>query len=281
MNLEEAPVLKSELSSDASLELVVAMEAAARARHVLLSYFGRLTQVEEKFQAGLVSEADRESERVIREYILEKFPAHRFWGEESGLSSGRTADQTSKAIWMIDPLDGTTNYVHRFPLFCSSLGLEVDGHLKVGVVDAPMLNMTFHAEAGKGAFLNGEPIEVSSRKLFSEGLFATGFSTQDDTLDEQFRLIAETIRFARGIRRGGAAALDLCFVAHGVFDVFWEKRLAPWDTAAGALIVKEAGGVVSDLTGQKFDPRLKSIVAGSPALHTQFLNRVREWKIRS
>jgi myo-inositol-1(or 4)-monophosphatase len=170
-------------------------------------------------------------------------------------------------LWMIDPLDGTTNYVHRVPFFCISQGLELNGEMIMGVVDAPLLGTRYHAVKGQGAFMNGKPISVSKRTLLREGLFATGFSSSDHTLDQQMEIISHVIRHARGIRRMGAAALDLCLVAEGIFDGFWERNLQAWDTAAGVLIAREAGAIATDFEGREFDPRLKSVFCAPPAQH--------------
>lgn len=255
----------SELTQNA---LKAAFEGADRAGEILKKYYGRLSQVDEKFQAGLVSEADRDSEAAIKAVLSREFPQHQILGEETGLSGSSNADS---AIWMIDPLDGTTNYVHRVPFFCSSLGLEYRGQLEVGVVDAPIMGWRYHAIRGQGAFLNGQPIGVSSRRQFREGLFATGFSSADNTLDVQMELVAHVIRHARGIRRLGAAALDLCMVAEGVFDGFWERGLQPWDTAAGVLIAREAGAVATDFKGREFDPRLPSVVCATAQHHAELM----------
>ncbi len=252
--------------------LQVASRACDESRTILNSYYGNLRKIDEKFQAGLVSEADRASETHISQALRQAFPGHRILGEEFGLSQIEK-NSNGEFLWMIDPLDGTTNYIHQFPFFCISIGLEVDGELVLGVVDAPKLDLRFHAVKGEGAFVNGVPMTVSARGQFRDGLFATGFSSYDDRLGEQLMLVEQVTREARGIRRAGAAALDLCFVAQGVFDVFWEKSLAPWDTAAGAVIVREAGGKVTDMDGQSFTPRSASILAGNPVLHTEVLNR--------
>lgn len=272
--------------SDAWLAAGLAADGAAR---ILLKHFGQLRNLGEKEQAGLVSDADRESEAFIIAELRKKFPRHRFYGEETGLSAGTpsessagspaeptvTQDLSSGALWMIDPLDGTTNFVHQFPFFCISIALQVDGELVVGLVDAPLLGLRFEAIQGCGAFLNGKPIHVSGRALFREGLFATGFSCIDDCMSEQFALIEACVKDARGIRRAGSAALDLCYVAQGVFDCFWEKNLQPWDTAAGTLMVREAGGIVTDFDGSLYDVRRPHIIAGNLPLHGEMLSRIR------
>lgn len=258
-------IASSEISQKA---LKAAFEGADRAGEILKKYYGRISRVDEKFQAGLVSDADRESEAAIKDVLSREFPQHQILGEETGLSG---SSNTDSAIWMIDPLDGTTNYVHRVPFFCSSLGLEYRGQLEVGVVDAPELGWRFHAIRGQGAFLNGKPIKISSRPQFREGLFATGFSSADNTLDVQMELVAHVIRHARGIRRLGAAALDLCMVAEGIFDGFWERGLQPWDTAAGVLIAREAGAIATDFSGRDFDPRMPSVVCATPQHHSELM----------
>ncbi|RYZ76464.1 MAG: inositol monophosphatase [Proteobacteria bacterium] len=264
--------------------LTVAMKAADAAKAILNSHFGNLRKVEEKFQAGLVTEADRESEKAIVDILRKSFPDHGILGEEFGRSdTAGVSNQTGPGgpvasaaaepshIWMIDPLDGTTNYVHQFPFFCVSIGLEINGELVLGVVDAPQLGSRYYAVKGGGAFKNGEPIHVSKRTEAKDGLFATGFNSYDNTLDEQLEILSKIVKQTRGIRRAGAAALDLCFVAEGVYDAFWEKHLSVWDTAAGVAIAREAGGVATDMHGTEFNPRMKSILVGAPAQHRHAL----------
>ncbi len=253
-----------------------ASAAADEAAVLLLSYYGNLRHVSEKDQAGLVSEADKESEAIIVGRIKKLFPEHRILGEESGLteSKNREKSSTSAPIWFIDPLDGTTNYVHQFPVFGISIGLEVDGEVVLGLVYAPKLEMRWTAMKGKGAFMNGERIRVSSRNQFRDGLYATGFSSIDDNLEAQIHLLRDCVKDARGIRRAGAAALDLCFVAQGIFDVFWEKNLNAWDTAAGSLIALEAGATVTDFEGRPYSTNERHIIAGNPHLHPEILKRL-------
>ena len=262
-------------------ELKAAFAAATGSKRILNKYFGSLSQVSEKFQAGLVSEADRESEKYIIKSLRQKFSSHEFLGEETGLSKAakiriKVGNQTASTMkWVIDPLDGTTNYIHQFPYFCISIALQVDGEIVLGVVDAPKMKMRFHAVRGHGAFLNGKKIKVSDRKTIHEGLFATGFSDQDNELDKQLKLCAHVVQKGRGLRRAGAAALDLCFVASGVFDLFWEKLLQPWDTAAGSLIALEAGATVTNLEGEAYDIDMKHVVAGTPKIHAEFMKLYR------
>jgi myo-inositol-1(or 4)-monophosphatase len=247
--------------------LAAALEAASLAEIEQLQYFGRVTQIDEKFQAGLVSEADKSCEEIIRSAILARFPDHSFFGEETGLAKGRD----SEYIWMVDPIDGTTNFVHGFPVFCSSIGLQVRGELVVGVVNAPVLKMKYTAVRGRGAFLNGQPIHVSQRVQFKDALFATGFFGHDPKIDQQLRLVRMAVQKTRGVRRAGSAAMDLCWLAQGVFDIYWERNLQPWDTAAGCLIAREAGAVVTNLDNEPYRPDMLDVVAGNPQIHGEFM----------
>ncbi|MFP5518554.1 MAG: inositol monophosphatase family protein [Bdellovibrionia bacterium] len=245
-----------------------ALRACRLGREVLLNYYGNLGQVEAKFQAGLVSEADKTSERVIQDYLLRHFPEYEFLGEEGAYQSGVKNLTPSKAgRWILDPLDGTTNYIHRFPIFCISLALEVDHEIKIAVIDVPLLNETYTAIKGVGAFLNGKKLEVSKTHELKDAFLATGFVAEHEhVISEQLQIFSEMVRKTRGIRRPGAAAYDLCLVAKGVFDGFWERNLQPWDSAAGILLVREAGGVVKSYRGQDYHPYLNSCVAGNSHL---------------
>lgn len=255
----------------------VALKAALLGREVLLDYFGQLSNVAEKNQAGLVSEADLESERVISEYILGEFPETTFIGEESSYNKpGQSPDNQTrkKGVWLVDPLDGTTNYVHKFPIYCVSIGLEYDGQLVTAVCDVPALKKTYTATRGKGACVDGKSIKVSTRKKLSESLLATGFSTYEIT-PTQLQIFGSLMQEVRGVRRAGSAAYDLCLVAEGVFDAYWEKNLSPWDTAAGALLVTEAGGRVTTYDSDTYSPFDKTIVAGNKDIHSLVRERIR------
>lgn len=252
------------------------IQATRIARKVLLDYYGRLSQVEEKHLAGLVSEADKESEKVIKNFLLNKYPQTEFMGEESSFAGENVAPgrASSKPRWICDPLDGTTNYIHQFPIFCISIGLEHNGELLLGVIDVPMLGETYSAIKGQGAFVNGKKIKINANKNLNKALLATGFFPDDKSaLKEQIQLFSAIVGDCRGIRRAGAAAYDLCQVARGVFDGFWEKNLSPWDVAAGQLIVEEAGGVVRTYENKPHDPYCKSIVAGNEEMVTQIISR--------
>ncbi len=247
----------------------VAMKAVTLGREVLLNYFGNLENVEEKFQAGLVSEADKESEKVIAEHLKKHFSEIEFLGEESYAAGAKVQWQTAgpKGRWILDPLDGTTNYVHRFPIFCISLALEVDGLIQIAIIDVPILKETYTAIRGQGAFVNGKKMSVSKTTEFRKALLATGFVAEHEyIISEQLKIFDSIVRKCRGVRRPGAAAYDLCQVARGVFDGYWERNIQPWDAAAGILLVEEAGGVITTYRGEKYDPYKNSIIAGNPQI---------------
>ena len=257
---------------DLSLALDAARQAAQAGREVLMSYYGQLSQIQTKDQAGLVSEADIESEKVITQVLQAEFPNISIVAEESSYQSGSQEAASESDVWFIDPLDGTTNYVHQFPAFCISIGLQIKGELVVGLVEVPVLNQCFTAIRGQGAFLNGEKIEVSRRAQLKNSLLATGFFIHDPkTLDQQIELLKKMLGQSRGIRRAGSAAYDLCMVAAGVFDAYWESSLNPWDTAAGTVLVREAGGKVTDFLNQDFHPMKKQILASNLHLHDECL----------
>ncbi len=253
-----------------------ALSAVKIGRACLLGYFGKISQIETKEKAGLVSEADKTSEFLIQTELARLCPDVDFLGEETSFKENQTDLQPSdKARWILDPLDGTTNFVHQFPIFCISLALEVNQQIEIGIIDVPMLNQTWTAIRGEGTFCNGKKVSVSQTKQFSNALLATGFFADEPLyLEEQIRIFSHFVRQTRGIRRAGAAAYDLALVSSGVFDLFWEKNLKPWDTAAGQLLVEEAGGVVRTYEGDPFNPFKKTIIAGNPFLVDQFLNQL-------
>lgn len=247
--------------------LFKAIKAARLGRDVLLHYFGRLEHIEEKFQEGLVSEADKESERAIFDYLKKSFPEDEFVGEESTLDSTKIPKAQAKGRWIVDPLDGTTNYIHRFPIFCVSIGYEYLGRIQVAVIDMPMLGEVYTAIRGRGAFVNGRRLQVSSTSTVKDSLLATGFiGDKEAQLQEQLRVFADVVRKCQGVRRAGAAAYDLTQVASGVFDGYWEKGIKPWDSAAGILMVEEAGGVVCTYRGKEYTPYKNSIIATNAKL---------------
>lgn len=246
--------------------LKTAQKACETARAVQLSHFGRELQVDEKGAEGLVSEADLKSEKAIADILREDFPEIPVFGEEGTFQKEWDLKETS---WIVDPLDGTTNFIYGLPIYCISIGLQVKGELVVGVVDVPPWDRQYWAVKGEGAYMNGRRIHVSSRRYLSESLLATGFHPGDKkSLQNQIDIFSKLLGRARAVRRAGAAALDLCLVAEGVFDAFWEANLKPWDTAAGSLLVKEAGGVVYNYFGEPHQVLHSSIIASSPQMHS-------------
>lgn len=249
-----------------------AIEAAQIAGQVLAKRIRGGFRIEYKDALNLVTDADRQAEQAIIDLIRKTYPAHQILAEERGLQS--TA--VSPYRWIIDPLDGTTNFAHGFPAYCISIALQHDGHLILGVVLDPTRDELFVAEAGRGACLNGTPLRVSSVRPLNEALLVTGFAydvreSAQNNLDHFSRF---TFR-AQGIRRTGSAALDLCYVAAGRFDGFWELKLHPWDTAAGVLLVQEAGGRVTDFSGRPFSIYGKEIVASNGLIHDEMLEVLR------
>ncbi len=220
-----------------------------------------------KGEINIVTEADHMSEGLIVEKIRRKFPRHGILTEESPETAGE-----SECRWIIDPLDGTTNYAHGYPVFSVSIALEVGGVVVLGAVYNPMLDEFFIAETNRGSYLNGRRLRVSNTTMLSRSLLATGFpydvrSNKDNNLNF-FKTMTLT---AQAIRRAGSAAFDLACVAAGRFDGFWELKLAPWDTAAGRLLVEEAGGVVTDLAGGLYDLYSPNILATNGLIHEEMI----------
>ena len=258
---------------DLSQALDAARAAARAGREVLLDYFGRLKKVQEKAHAGLVSEADLESEKVITRELKRRFPDVDVLGEEGAfLSADERVGATS---WVVDPLDGTTNYVHGFHVFCISIGLQWKGELVAGLVDVPILDKTYSAARGQGAFADGRRLGVTDKARIGDSLLATGFFPDNTSaLKGQLKIFSDLVFEARGIRRAGAAAYDLCLVAEGVFDAFWEPNLKPWDAAAGAVLVREAGGVVWTYDGADYRLGDKTLLCGGRRLAAELRGRI-------
>ena len=259
-----------------------AMSAIAReAGALLMDYFSQHLKIEYKGDADLVTAADRASEVLIRERIREQWPTHDVLGEEQGLS-----DQGSDYRWYIDPLDGTTNFAHGFPVFCVSMGLErrglerrssaQDGERIAAVIYDPTRDELFSAEQGSGAHLNGEPIHVSKTAALKDSLLATGFPSRKRHKNPNIYFYHQITLHSHGVRRAGSAALDLCNVAAGRFDGFWEFNLNPWDTAAGVLIVQEAGGRVTRFDGSPFELNSRETVASNGLIHDALLQEFQE-----
>ncbi len=251
-----------------------ALAAVQQGRSCLLGYLGKINNIQEKEKAGLVSEADKASEDLIKNILAQKFPEIDFLGEETHFSENSPQLSASKKPrWILDPLDGTTNFIHQLPIFCISLALEVNEEIVLGIVDVPVLNQTFTAIKGKGAFCNGKKISVSTCSEIAKAFMTTGFIADDvDVLNEQLKIFNHFVWKARAIRRPGAAAYDLAMVASGVFDIYWEKNIKPWDVAAGILLVTEAGGVCKNYSAGEYNSFQKSIVAGNSAVTNLFLH---------
>ncbi len=249
---------------DLSRALKTAQKACQAARAIQLARFGGALKINDKGLDGLVSDADLMSEKIITQILKEDFPEIAVYGEEEVYGTDLQLKETS---WIVDPLDGTTNYIYGLPIYCISIGLQVNGEIVLGVVDVPPWQRQYRAIKGEGAFVNDERIHVSGRSELSNSLLATGFHPGNpEALSSQIQIFSRLVSKARAVRRAGAAALDLCLVAEGVFDAFWEANLKPWDTAAGSLLVKEAGGVVHNYLGDSFNVLHQSIIASSPQL---------------
>lgn len=245
-----------------------AIEAAHLAGAILLDYARGGFRIEHKRTIDLVTDADRRSEQVIVETIAKAYPEHQILAEERGLETGAP----SPYRWIVDPLDGTTNFAHGLPLYCVSIGLEYEGQVILGVVWDPNRHELFIAEVGKGATLNGLPLKVSRIDKLNEALLVTGFAYDiRETAQNNLDHFARFSLCAQGVRRLGAAALDLCYVACGRLDGFWEIKLHPWDMAAGSLIVREAGGRVTDFSGETFSIYGNELVASNGLIHDQML----------
>ena len=251
--------------------LGAAVQIARQAGALLLPYFHRRVAIEYKGDADLVTEADRASEAFILERLRAYFPDHAVVAEESG-SHGAA----SRYRWYVDPLDGTTNFAHGFPIFAVSIALEQDGEGIVGVIYDPTRDELFEAEKGGGARLNGEPLRVSRVSRLAEALVTTGFPSRKRHKNPNIHLYHQLNMQSHGVRRPGSAALDLAYVAAGRMDGFWEIHLAPWDLAAGKLLVAEAGGCVTDLLGQPHRLDSPSILASNRLLYDQLLAAFQE-----
>jgi myo-inositol-1(or 4)-monophosphatase len=248
----------------------VAIQAARTAGEVLLYHTRHGFRIEHKNPINLVTDADRAAEASIIATIRETFPTHRVLAEEGGGQEIGQETGQSPFRWVIDPLDGTTNFAHGFPAYCVSIGLEHDGQVVLGVVWDPTRSELFEGERGRGATLNGIPIGVSKTETLLAALLVTGFAydireNADNNLDHFTHFALK----AQGIRRTGTAALDLCYVACGRFDGFWELKLHPWDSAAGSVIVQEAGGRISDFSGHPYSIYGEAILASNGLIHEQ------------
>ena len=265
--------------------LAIAVEAALAAGRLQLQYLRGDLQVRKKGVVDLVTEADLAVEQDIRARVAHHFPSHTFLGEEGAAKAGlggrdfrpgidHDATETGSAFqWIVDPIDGTTNFVHGLPLFCVSIALQIEGRVDLGVVYAPVADELFTAERGQGARLNGARIQVTREQSLIDALLVTGFPPQaHGAYHEQLAIFGEFLSRARAVRRLGSAALDLAYVAAGRFDAFWERSLHAWDVAAGTLLVEEAGGLVTSFGGGSFDPFGDQLLASNGVLHTQLID---------
>jgi myo-inositol-1(or 4)-monophosphatase len=257
---------------DLSAYLEVAIIAAKAAGQIQLEHLGLELEISSKsVDSDLVTIVDAKCEATIRQLILDSFPTHQILGEEGG-SVG-----SSQYLWIVDPLDGTVNYAHGFPFYCVSIALEIQNTRVVGVVYDPTRDELFTATQGGGAFLNGKKIAVSSQSTLSgRAMLATGFPYDTQTALLALEVFKRFLALGLPIRRPGAAALDLCYVACGRIDGFFEYKLNAWDCAAGILIIEEAGGLVSNFSGQIYSYADKKIVASNPHIHQGMIDTINQ-----
>jgi myo-inositol-1(or 4)-monophosphatase len=272
-----------ELAPQALSDFVWIPQAAGIAREagaLLREFFAKGVETEYKGDVDLVTVADRTAEKLIRTRLAEVFPEHGVYGEE-----GTRDRMEGEFRWYVDPLDGTTNFAHGFPQFCVSMGLEqrlaavapeLDGTLVAGVIYDPMRDELYTAERGKGAWLNGKRIHVSRIPVLAESLVATGFPSRKRHESPNIHFYHEFTLRSHGVRRAGSAALDLAFVASGRLEAFWEFNLNPWDTAAGILLVEEAGGQITGFDGQPFQLNSREILASNGLIQDELVGLFRD-----
>jgi len=259
------------------LFLTTAIEAVVRAGAVQLAALGSDIQIDKKGTIDLVTEVDLAIERMFRALIAERFPDHQVLAEEMGGSS----TVPPGPCWVFDPIDGTTNFAHGLPIFCASLALEFGGVAEVAAIYDPTREELFTAERAGGAFLNGRPIHVSSAQTLVDAMLVTGFPYDvHQRVTEIVGLFGEFVGRARAVRRLGSAALDLCYVAAGRLDGFWESDLKPWDIAGGSLVVAEAGGKVTSMDGAPFSSRANQVLATNGIVHDSMLNVIHDFRSR-
>ena len=246
----------------------VGIEAAYAGAQVLRDRFGNISQIHEKGPFDLLTEADTASEKVILRAIRKAFPDHAILAEESGVGNGSAEFQ-----WLIDPLDGTTNYAHQLPFFSIAIALAVGDEIVLGLVLNPMDGELFSAISGNGAELNGKSIKVSSTPSVYESLLVTGFPYDvNEIIEPAMNRFSALQQGSQGVRRLGSAALDICYVACGRFDGFWEQNLKPWDKAAGAIIATEAGAEITDFSNQPFAINQNEILVTNGTIHQEMLS---------
>lgn len=245
--------------------LNTAVSAARKAGDIAIRYLPRLHELEirNKGRNEFVTQVDRTAEAAIIDAIRQRYPHHGIMAEESGHHPG------DEFVWIVDPLDGTTNFIHGFPVFSVSIALQVRNQLEVGVVYDPCRQELFTAMRGKGAQVDGHRVRVSNLTELEGALIGTGFPYRSNVewLDQYLAMLKAVMNQTAGVRRPGSAALDLCYVAAGRLDGFWEFGLSVWDTAAGTLMIREAGGIVSELTGERDHLETGNVLAGAPKIH--------------
>ena len=242
-----------------------AIDAAHSGGKILRKYWGKISIIKKKSSpSDLVTEADQESEQIIKDFLLKQYPDHGFQGEELGIYSIGSEEFT----WVVDPLDGTTNYTHNFPMVCISIALVHNKKSIVGVIYNPFTEELYHAAQGLGAFLNNHPIQVSAVSNLTSSLLATGFAyDRRETIDNNYPEFCRLTQISQGVRRMGSAALDLAYVAAGRLDGYWERGLKSWDVAAGAILVQEAGGRVTAYDLSPLDLHAGRILATNGHIH--------------
>jgi myo-inositol-1(or 4)-monophosphatase len=250
-------------------ELTIAITTAREAGQILREKFGRVRDIQYKGAVDPVTEADKAAEALIAERLLAAFPDDRLLAEEG---SGAGENVGSERLWIVDPLDGTVNFMHGYPMFAVSIALRVGDQTEVGVVYDPLRDEMFAAQRGHGATLNGEPIHVSDTNELLRSMLVTGFAYDVEWRAENLAYFARFTDATQAVRRDGSAALDLAYVAAGRYDGYWERGIVAWDVAAAALMLTESGGIVSGYAGVPFDPFAREIVASNGHIHRAMLD---------
>jgi myo-inositol-1(or 4)-monophosphatase len=262
---------------DTSRFLATAIDIVLRAGDIQLAHAHNLSEIRKKGAIDLVTEADLAVEQMFRAVVTERFPEHAILAEEFGATASASGEAVAadgrRYCWIFDPIDGTTNYAHGLPIFCSSLALEIDGRVDVAAVYDPSRKELFTAERGGGSYLNGTRLRVADTETVLDSMLVTGFPYDVHTnAGDIIEMFGAFVSKARAVRRLGSAALDLCYVAAGRFEGFWEQRLQPWDIAGGSLVVEEAGGTVTGMDGRPFYPRMGHVLASNGRVHGEMLD---------
>ncbi|MDR3665527.1 MAG: inositol monophosphatase family protein [Ignavibacteriaceae bacterium] len=250
------------------------IEIAKEAGEIVQEGFGKTINIEFKTnESNLVTQVDKASEKRIIDFVKKEFPTHGILAEESGETKN-----SSEYLWVVDPLDGTTNFAHGFPIFSVSIGVQKKGLTIAGVVYDVMQDIVYSAESGGGAYSNGNKIKVNSNDLLQRALLVTGFPYNiAENPENAFERFTALTKASRGMRRLGSAAIDFCYVANGVFDGFWEIYLHPWDICAGKLILEEAGGIVTGFGGESIDIFSNKILASNNRIHNQLMEVINKF----